>query len=321
MRWTVSLLIAGALAASGAARATEPLMLEAKIPLGEVTGRIDHFGFDAGGQRLFVAELGNNTVGVIDLKTQKLVRTITGLKEPQGVGYAGNTLFVANAGDGSIQLFSADLSPSGRIDLGDDADNIRVDGNRVYVGYGSGAIAVIDAATHAKVGEIKLKAHPESFQLDPASSRIYVNVPDAGEVAVLDKEAGKQVASWSLQKAGANFPMAIDHDGGLVVVATRQPPRLLAFAPDGSAVADEPLCSDADDIFVDAKRRRIYVSCGQGVVEVFERQTSGYASLGRVQTVSGARTGYFLSDADRLFVAVRASGGEPAALWVFRPTP
>jgi YVTN family beta-propeller protein len=319
MRWLARVLIALALAVASKAEAAEPLVLEAKIPLGAVSGRIDHFAVDPDGQRLFVAELGNDTVGVVDLKTQKLLRTITGLKEPQGVGYAGNTLFVANAGDGSVRLFGPDFAPSGRIDLGDDADNIRVDGNRLYVGYGSGALAIIDAATHAKVGDIKLKAHPESFQLDPASGRIFVNVPDAGEIAVVDKAAGKQVASWPLLRAGANFPMAIDGDGGVVLVATRRPPRLLAFAPGGAAVADQPLCSDADDLFVDAKRHRVYVSCGQGEIEVFERQAAGYASLGRVQTVSGARTAYF--HADRLFVAVRASGGERAALWVFRPVP
>jgi YVTN family beta-propeller protein len=312
--------VAGALSAAAAAHATEPpLVLEAKIPLGAVSGRIDHFAHDSGRQRLFVAELGNDSVGVIDLKTQKVLRTITGLKEPQGVGVAGDTLFVANAGDGSVRLFGPDFAPSGRIDLGDDADNIRIDGNRIYVGYGSGALALIDAASRAKVADIKLKAHPESFQLDPKSGRIFVNVPDAGEIAVVDKAAGKQVASWPLLKAGANFPMAID--GDLVLVATRRPARLFAFAQDGSVAAEQPLCSDADDLFVDGKRKRVYVSCGQGVVDVFARQGSGYENVGRVPTVSGARTAYFLPAADRLYVAVRASGGEPAALWVFRPMP
>src|SRR5215216_1314216 len=136
------------------------LQLESKIPLGDVTGRIDHLAIDLSRRRLFVAELGNDTVGVVDLNGQRVQHVITGLKEPQGVGYvpSSDTLFVANAGDGSVLLFrSADYDAAGRIELGHDADNIRVDtaSNRVFVGYGSGALAVIDPATNGKVAEIQ----------------------------------------------------------------------------------------------------------------------------------------------------------------------
>src|ERR1700743_3554286 len=60
---------------------------EAKIPLGNVRGRIDHMAVDLRRQHLFVAELGNDTVGVVDLANRSLIRRLTGLKEPQGVGY------------------------------------------------------------------------------------------------------------------------------------------------------------------------------------------------------------------------------------------
>ena len=328
MRWIANVLALVVVAIASTAWAAEPalLLLETKIPLGEVKGRIDHFAVDPGRQRLFVAELGNNSVGVIDLKERKLIRTIAGFAEPQGVDYvpSTDTLYVANAGDGSVRLFTgADLAPSGRIDLGDDADNIRVDtkANRVYIGYGSGALAVIDPATRTKVAEIPLKAHPEAFQLDPENGRIFVNVPDAREIAVVDPAAGKQIAAWPMREAAANFPMAIDNDGHLVIVAFRKPAKLMAFAQDGSVVANLPICGDADDVFVDAKRRRVYVSCGEGVIDVLERRGSGYERIGQVPTVSGARTSLLLPEADRLFVAVRASGKEAAAVWVFRPAP
>src|SRR5689334_5838457 len=100
MRMTAALVIAAALLGSAAASAAEaPLQLEAKIPLGPVAGRIDHMAVDAKRQRLFVAELGNNTVGVVDLAARKLLRRLTGLKEPQGIGYepASDMIYVANA--------------------------------------------------------------------------------------------------------------------------------------------------------------------------------------------------------------------------------
>src|SRR5471030_1438712 len=136
--------------------ATEPLALEAKIALGNVAGRLDHLAIDLPRQRLFVAELGNNSVGIVDLKQRKLVRTISGQKQPQGVGYhqPTDTLYVANAGDGSVRMFSGpDYSAAGQIDLGDDADNVRIDSaaNRIIVGYGNGALAVIDPKTRSKV--------------------------------------------------------------------------------------------------------------------------------------------------------------------------
>jgi YVTN family beta-propeller protein len=118
------------LRATGAAVAqpaeAAPLQLEAKIPLGNVRGRIDHMAVDLKRQRLFVAELGNDTVGVVDLVNRKLLQTIAGLKEPQGVGYepSTDTLYVANAGDGSVRLFEGnEYKPKGRIELGNDADN------------------------------------------------------------------------------------------------------------------------------------------------------------------------------------------------------
>jgi YVTN family beta-propeller protein len=313
----------------GSVQAAEPVLLEleAKLPLGDVKGRIDHFAIDLNRQRLFVAELGNNSVGVIDLKTQKLIRTLTDLKEPQGVGYVPLTdmLYVANAGDGSVRLFQgADLAAAGRIELGDDADNIRVDrqANRVFVGYGKGVLAVIDPSSGKKISDIPLKAHPEAFQLDLASGRIFVNVPDAAQIAVVDVASGKQSATWPLRDARANFPMAFDNEANQVIVAFRRPARLMAFgAQDGAVAANLELCGDADDVFVDAKRHRIYASCGEGVVDVIERQTTGYVRVGRVPTVSGARTSLFVPEIDRLFVAVRATSREPAAIWVFRPTP
>jgi DNA-binding beta-propeller fold protein YncE len=148
--------------------ATAPLVLETKISLGEVSGRVDHLGIDVNRKRLFVAELGNNSLGVVDLAAGKVLRTIDGFSEPQGVAYlpVADNVYVANGGDGSVRVLRGeDLVPIARIELGDDADNVRADAarHRVLVGYGKGALAVIDPATRTKTGEIRLEGHPESF--------------------------------------------------------------------------------------------------------------------------------------------------------------
>jgi DNA-binding beta-propeller fold protein YncE len=304
-----------------------PLQLESTIPLGDVRGRIDHLAIDVARQRLFVAELGNDSVGIVDLKDAKLLRTISGFKEPQGIAYLPevDTLYVANAGDGSVRLLRGEsYAQAGRIELGQDADNIRIDpnANRVFVGYGDGALAVIDPASRSKLADIPLTVHPESFQLARSTPQIFVNVPKAGAIAVVDRESGKQTASWATKNASGNFPMALDDNAKQVLVVFRSPPRLSVFAmSDGSPVTSVEACGDADDIFFDAKRHRVYISCGEGYLDVFDAQGAAYKRIGHIPTVSGARTALFVAELDRLFLAVRAAPGQPAAIWIFRPTP
>jgi DNA-binding beta-propeller fold protein YncE len=306
--------------------ASPPLVLESKIPLGEVSGRIDHLGIDLKRQRLFIAELGNDSLGVVDLGAGKLLQTISGMSEPQGVAYVpfADSVYVANGGDGSVRVLRGeDLAPMGRIELGHDADNVRVDTprNRVLVGYGNGALAAIDPASRTKTADLRLKAHPEGFQLDEAGGRVFVNVPDAHEVEVVDL-LSQTSRSLPTQGARSNFPMAIDRDTHRVLVVFRSPPVLMALSgEDGQILAKLETCGDADDVFVDPKRHRVYVSCGAGAVDVFDQQGVEYRRLARVPTVPGARTSLFAPELDRLFLAVRAQSREPAAIWVFRPVP
>jgi DNA-binding beta-propeller fold protein YncE len=327
LRWAI--LLAASLiwpATTSAQTASPPLILDAKIPLGEVSGRIDHLGIDVKRQRLLIAELGNNSLGVVDLTAGKVLRRIAGLSEPQGVAYfpSSDSIFVANAGDGSVRVLRGeDLAPIGHIELGDDADNVRVDAarKRVLVGYGKGALAAIDPVSLSKTADIHLKAHPEGFQIDETGTQVFVNVPDAHEISVVDLVAGSTL-SLPTQGAGSNFPMAIDGDTHRVLVVFRSPPTLMALSSqDGHVVAKSETCGDADDVFVDRKRRRVYVSCGEGVVDVLEPDEAGYRRLARVPTVPGARTSLFVPELDKLFVAVRAGSNEPAAIWVFRPAP
>ena len=317
------LAMAGSALTQSNSRATEPLRLEAKIPLGNVMGRIDHLAVDLTRERLFVAELGNDSVGVVDLKARKLAHRLDGLKEPQGVGYVSSTdtVYVANAGDGSVRLFRGEaLVPSVRIDLGGDADNIRVNADKVFVGYGNGAIAAIDTSALTKSADLPLKGHPESFQLGEGNGPIFVNVPSAHAIEVLDRLTGHPKASWPTRAASGNYAMALNGAAQHVLVAFRSPARLTVLAmADGAIVAERDTCGDSDDLFFDAKRKRVYVVCGAGFIDVFD--ADAYRRVARIPTVAGARTGLFIPALDLLAVAVRASGREPAGLWLYRPVP
>jgi len=321
-------LLLGLMVAATTARAQDVLALEGKIALPGVAGRIDHMAVDLGRKRLLVAALGNGSLEVVDLAGGQRVKQVKGLREPQGVGYARkpDLAAVASAGDGSVRFFRGeDLAPAGSLALGSDADNVRIDqrtGN-IIVGYGSGGLAVIDPEKKSKIAEIKLAAHPESFQLDPMSSRVFVNVPDAGHIAVVDLAAARQVASWAVPGLRANFPLAIDGSGAVLASVYRHPAKLVLLDTRTGVVTQQlDVCGDADDVFFDTKRRRIYVSCGAGAVDVLQAEAAGYRLLARVETSSGARTSLFVPDLDRLYVAARAGLlGSDAALLVFRPLP
>jgi DNA-binding beta-propeller fold protein YncE len=319
----ISLGVSGTFAAMAAE--SEPLTLQAKIPLGDVKGRIDHLAIDHTRQRLFVAELGNNSLSVVDLKGQKVLHRFAGLDEPQGAAYvsAVDYIFVSNGGDGSLRVFSgSDFSPIGRVELKADADNLRVDPikNLLFAGFGSGGLAVIDAKSHEKVGEIDLKGHPESFQLEPSGKRVFVNVPDVHEIAVLDRTLNRQTETWKFAMATGNFPMAVRRKKQELLIVFRRPPRLAVIdTRNGNASATVPTCGDADDIFVDEERGRAYVSCGEGFIDVFQLTDANPSRIAHMPTTAGARTALYDPELDRFYLAVRATSNSSAAIWLYKP--
>lgn len=320
MRLAILLLLSTSLVR---AQANEPLKLEKTIQLPEVQGRIDHMSIDVTGQSLFASALGNNTVEVIDLKTDKRSNTIPGLKEPQGVLFVpkNDHLFVASSKDGTVKMFDGtSLRLLKTIDYGDDADNVRYDTSRqrVYVGYGSGALAELDTEGQ-KVAEIKLDAHPESFQLEKNSPRIYVNLPKSRKIAVVDRDAHSVVTTWSTGLALANYAMALDEADHRLFVVTRYPARLLVMETEsGKIVQSLSAVGDCDDIFFDRARKRIYATGGEGAISVFEQQDPDhYKEIARVPTVKGARTTFFSPELGQLYVGVRRQGSTPAVIQVF----
>jgi DNA-binding beta-propeller fold protein YncE len=298
------------------------LLFETKIPLGSVAGRIDHMAIDAARSRLFVAELGNNTVGIVDLDGKQVVHRIGGLSEPQGITYVPLTdsVFVANGGDGSVRVFrGSDYAQVARIELGGDADNVRFDANsgKVFVGFGGGGIAIVDPMKNQIIGKATLPVHPESFQIEPSSGRLFINLPNASSIASLSADL-KALQDWKVAYSG-NFAMTLDPERGRVIVVFRRPTRLVAYDDQtGRAVAEIETCGDVDDMFQDSKNRRVYVVCGSGAIDVLETESGKYSRIGQITTVAGARTGLFVPNQERLLVAARGHGREGPAIWSYR---
>jgi len=298
-----------------------PLQLKQTIALPGVEGRMDHFALDAAGDRLFVCALGNNTVEVLDLRKGQRIHSITGLGAPQGIAYIPelDRLFVANDKGGICKIYDAkSFQPVGEVNFKDDADNVRYDDSskRIYAGFGNGGIGVINAVDGKQVESIKLIAHPEAFELEKNGPRIFVNVPNAGQVAVIDRNKGGVTARWKTDGAAANFPMACDETNHRLFIGCRIPSKLVVLDTEsGNVVASVDISGDPDDVFYDSKRHRIYTICGAGKIDIIDQTDANtYKALTKIDTADGARTGLFVPERDQLFVAVPHRGSQSAEI-------
>jgi len=299
------------------------LRREKEIPLSGVEGRIDHFSADEGGQRLFIAALGNGSVEIVDIRKGERTSEIKGLKEPQGVYYDPKTdrLYVATARDGELRIYDGkSFALQGTLEFGSDADNVRYDRKTgdIWVGYGHGGLAIVNS-TGQKIGSVSLGSHPESFLFEAAGDRVYANVPKQLGIAVIDREKRAVIDKWGLGGALANYPMALDDVDKRLFAGCRVPARLVVLdTSSGRIVGTLPTVGDTDDVFYNTVRRLVYVIGGEGAVEVFrQRDPDHYESVGRITTAVGARTGLFLQNSNRLYVAVPHRGPQAAKVLVY----
>jgi DNA-binding beta-propeller fold protein YncE len=306
----------------------QPLSLVQSIELPRVEGRIDHLALDATGQKLFVAALGNNTVEVVDVKSGRHVKSLPDFRGPQGIAGVPDAHLIAVAngqGEGLQTIDASDYQLGKAISLGEDADNVRYDAatKKLYVGYGNGALAAISPADGKVLGTVKLSGHPESFQLERTGPGIFVNVPTAAQIAVVDRSAMKVIATWPVSNAKSNFPMALDEANHRMFVGCRQPAKVLVYdTTSGKEIGGSDTVGDTDDLFYDAQRKRLYVTGGGGFIDVFD--TTGPATLvllARVKTADGARTSLFVPEQGRLYLAVPHRGAQRAEIRTYEIRP
>ena len=273
-------------------------------------------------QTVYVAALGNNTLEVADIKNGKLLHSIRELDEPQGVIFVPQTneIMVANGGDGKCKFYNGDtFENTGTIDLGSDADDVRYDSTdkKIYVGYGNGGIAVINAPAHQKITDIKLPGHPEGFQLDKQLEKLFVNVPDASQIEVIDLKNLNLSAKWKTEYK-ANFPMAIDAVNHIIFIGYRRPGKLVAInALTGNTITTADLIGDIDDLYFDAGTKKIYASGGGGAVDIFLFENLNLKQVASITTRNGARTSLLIPAMNTFVLAERADGSQPAQLQIF----
>jgi DNA-binding beta-propeller fold protein YncE len=313
------LALAGLLLAAPAPAADAPSLEQTQtIVLKGKAGKLDHLALDAGRDRLFLANTVNGTLDVIDLKTGKLLKQVPGQTGIQGVAYAPDLdkVFVGLGSGGLCNAFAgADYKPLKTIKFFDDADNVRYDPDRqrVFVAHAEKSLGVVDAKTYEIKADLKLPAAAEGFQVAPGKSRLYLVTPSPSQLVVIDPDKNEVVQTHPIKAAAGGHPLALDEANKRLFVGCRQPAALVVLdAETGKEVTSVPIPQDVDDLHYDAKRKRLYASCGEGFLAVLKQADADHYEVAeKVPTVKGAKTSLFDAATGRLFLAVPRQAGKP----------
>jgi len=314
----------------------QPLQLVQTISIPNVKGRLDHIEVDAKGKRLFVAGLENGTFEVVDLRSDRWMRSIPGFKKPQGALYVAelNKLFLASGDDGMVRVFRGDtLQLLDSIELEPGPNRIVYEPNSklVYVGYGGkdagkdyGEVGIIDAKNDKHIRDIKVTAHPSELLLNKSGTTLFVFISIANQLQVVDTSKREVLATWpiSSQRPG---DAALDESNSRLFIGTRTPPEMIVMdSKSGKEVAHVPTAEGQDGVYFDGLHKRVYVSGGRelpsGFVYVYQQKGADqYETIGTILTRGGAGTSFWSPELNCYYVAAPASNKEDAAILVYAP--
>jgi DNA-binding beta-propeller fold protein YncE len=299
------------------------------IDLKGKAGGLDHMTLDAPHQRLFVANKTNNTLDVVDVKGGKLLRQIRGQSGVQGLAYAPDVdrLFAALGGGGLVNVFEGDRNSLVKtIKVGEEADNVRYHQptGRVFVAHAEAGMGILDAKELTELKDIKLPAEAEAFQFDMDNHRLFANTPSTRQVLVIDTEKNDIVGNYPVKMADKNFAMAFDAGRKRLFIGCRKPGMVVVMdSTSGQELKGIEIPEGVDDLWLDAKRKRLYASCGEGfLVTISLGEGDTYEVVEKIPTAKGASTSFFDAETSRLYLGVpRQEGKQGPEIRVFQAKP
>lgn len=182
-----------------------------------------------------------------------------------------------------------------------------------------GSLGIVDTEHDTVAGEISLANFPKQFELEKNGNRIFVNVPEANHVAVVDREKRTVIETWPVKEAKENVPMGFDETHHRLLIGCATGKLVVMDSASGKSVASLDISEDCDSVYYDAKRKLIYISCGAGSIDVIQQMDADhYKYVGKVPTASGAATSLFVPELNRIFVAVPQKENQPAEIRAYK---
>ncbi len=326
--WRTPTLLALLALVGPAAAEPATLQLIQIIPLKGAPGRLDHVAIDRTHSRLFVANLSNNSLDIVDLKAGKLIKQVPDQNKIQGIAYAPDLdrIYVGNGIGGECNVFDGKDYKLLKSIKFPGADNVRYLASRhlVYVGHAEKSLSAIDARTYEIKAQIPLPGRPEGFQLESKRPRLYMNTVDPTSLVVVDTDRNEVLHRYPVKLSDRAYPMAMDEANHRIFLGCRNKPSIVVMDSEtGKEVTSVPIPEDIDDLFYDARNKRLYASCGVGSLAVVcQRDADHYEPLETIATVKLARTCFFDSVGERLYLLVpRQEGEEGPTIRVYQPRP
>jgi DNA-binding beta-propeller fold protein YncE len=325
MTRTFSAAALAVLALALAATAAELELVQTFQSKGKAGG-LDHVALDSKRGHLLLANKANNTLDVIDIKDGKLITQKENQTAIQGVAYAADfdRIFVGLGTNGLCNVINPETFALVKtLNFKDDADNVRYNPalKVVYVAHAEKALGVVDAKTNNKKADISLPAGAESFVVEAKRPRMYLVTPSPCQMVVIDTEKNAVTTTYPIKSSSGAHTIALDEANHRALIGCHKEPMLVVMDTEtGKEVATVPIPGDNDDLWFDAKTKRLYASCGEGALVVLEQQDADkYKVLEKVDTVKGARTCLYVPETKRLYLAVpRQEGKEGPEVRVYQ---
>lgn len=331
-------LSGGAVADPPAGAATKaPLVLRGRTELPGYSGDFDHFAVDLAGNRLFLAAEDHGTLEVFELKSGRHLKTVKGFETPHSVFPIPqkHRLLVTDGSETVKLLDDQTLAPVDSIKLHPGADSIAYDAGsgHLYIVTGGKDVKLreswleeIDPLTASKISEVHFDAdHVEALAVQQRGPRLYINVTDKNDLAVVDKPGHKIIARWPIKEAEQNALVQLDETTHRLFVVTRKPGKMLVLDADsGATLAHFEAPARVDQEIFDPASHRIYAPGGEGYIGVYaEQDANHFVELAHVPSAAGAKTAILVPELKRLYVAVSPGEGKTGAaiLWFDVNTP
>jgi DNA-binding beta-propeller fold protein YncE len=337
-KFSVVLVLALAWAANLLAQQKPPLQLTQTVSVPAGGRKWDHFGVDLKGNRLFVTSEEDPVVEVIDLRTNKHIRSLTDFKRPHNVMVfpERNEILVVDGEASEIKILDYEsYKLIGHVELSIDADPVAYDSTTKYLYVVNGGreahtpyclISIVDTTSGKKLADMKLDTNRlESMAIEKSGQRLFVNMAGANEIGVVDREKREVVQTWPLAAGKENVPMQFDEATHRLFVVTRKPSKLIVVNSDtGKEVTSLAVADYCDDLAYDSAHHRLLIPCGGGegaITVVEQRGADDYRIIANVPTKPGAKTGRLVPELNKYYLGVPTKDKQEAQILVYDVAP
>ncbi len=240
--------------------------------------RFDYLTIDNDDHYLISAHLGAGQTYIIDLRTNKVVATVTDTPGAEGVEYvpAGKKFYTSNAGDntiGVVDLKSMKVVKKIPTEKKPDGSAFAAPFHKLYVSDEHGkAEAIVDVRKDQVVKTLYFDSETGIPQYDPVARKVYVNLQDQNIFAVIDPATDEVIGRYPVGKCKGNHGMTLDPEHHRAFLSCEENNLMTVFDLDKhQPIAFLPMADGPDVIKFDPGLERIYVACYSGAISVFHQ--------------------------------------------------